>query len=164
MQAKSPMTNSQRVSSKSTGLRSVSFFEYLSPFGVISTRELIIRLFAFLGLFIAMVIVFASFSAAGNAAEPSKYLSQIFIGMLCMSALVIWFLLATITKEYRTFGMPIPFIFALVTPFFPLMFILKYVLSSKAKRQVNQALADQQLIFRQELKVMQKNKKSYPSD
>ncbi len=134
-------------------IRGNSMAEYLSPFGVITTKEFIYRLLSAIGLII--FIVFASFglSTIGKSNLSEDKAAQIFgimivIGVIS-AVLLVWFFFVTVTKDNRTYGMPMPFVFALATPFLPFLIIMKFFISSKVERRINQAVALKQRQFRE---------------
>ena len=112
------------------------------------------------------IVFFAAVSSLGDNQDNKVTLSLFILAMLVVGGFIFWFLLATITKYYRTSGMPIPFIFALATPFLPFMLLITYFISSKVEREINQALAAEQLIYRKAQREKKKTtiKKNYPSD
>jgi len=134
-----------------TLLRPTSLLEYLSPFGVISTAEFIYRLLAFVGFLFIAVTLLAWLPSIENYLEqidqhqPASFVYPV-AGVF--GFLLFWFLLSTLTKEYRTSGMPIPFIFALLTKVLPFIFIFRFLLSSKTKRAVNTERANRQAEYR----------------
>lgn len=150
-----------------TPLRTTSLLEYLSPFGVISTTEFVYRLLSFVGL------LFISVTSLAWLPQLKAYLEE--IGLYQPAAfvypvaglfgfLMFWFLLSTLTKEYRTAGMPIPFIFALLTKVLPFIFLFRFFLSSKTKRAVNIERANRQAQFRKSEKKKPKKSKIVDMD
>ena len=151
-----------------SSIRGNSMAEYLSPFGVITTKEFIYRLLSAIGLLI--LIVFAGFGltslGAGNLSEDKAatiFGIMIVLGVISV-VLLIWFLFVTVAKDYRTYGMPMPFIFALATPFLPFLIIIKFFISSKVERRINQAIALKQSRFRASEKEAAQRKKIPDSD
>jgi len=140
------------MTSKPNKFRERSYREYLSPFGVISISEFFARVFAFVAMLfiIPFVSMLVYFQFENSVNESSQVISIfLFILLLCTpSILGVWFLLATVTKLHRTNGMSMPFIFALLTPILPFFYIFRFIFTSKEKKQVNQALAIEQLAFR----------------
>jgi len=139
-------------------LRAISLLEYLSPFGVISTREFVLRLLSFVGLLFTSAISFPVLTPLvaymkENGVQDAT--SIIYTMAAVLAFLMFWFLLSTLTKEYRTSGMPLPFIFALLSNVMPFIFILRFIFSSKAKRAINTERAQRQAVFR-------KNEKNKP--
>ena len=145
-----------------TPLRATSLLEYLSPFGVISTTEFVYRLLSFVGfLFIAVMSLAWLSSLETYLQEIGQHQPASFVYPVAgvFGFLLFWFLLSTLTKEYRTAGMPIPFIFALLTKVLPFIFIFRFLLSSKKKRAANTERANKQAEFRKsEKKKPKKNK------
>jgi len=150
------------LNEQETPLRATSLLEYLSPFGVISTREFIYRLLSFVGfLFIAVTSLawLPSLEAFLEKIDQHQPASLVYPVAGVFGFLLFWFLLSTLTKEYRTAGMPIPFIFALLTKVLPFIFIFRFLLSSKAKRAANTERANRQAEYRKsEKKKPKKNK------
>ncbi|MEH6446587.1 MAG: hypothetical protein V7784_22040 [Oceanospirillaceae bacterium] len=154
---------SQNSTNKTNKPRANSFFEYLSPFGVISTREFIYRLVSFLGLLLFFCVVavplISIIPSYFETAQNQSNIDLLFFSAGISIVMLLWFLLATITKEYRTYGMPIPFIFALATPLIPLLFFIRYFFSSKIERQINTERALEQQLFREAEKELARKKK-----
>ena len=147
--------------------RPTSLLEYLSPFGVISTSEFIYRLLSFVGLLFLSVIVFIWSSNLITYLEQIKQqnaASFVYPLVGVIAFLLLWFLLSTLTKEYRTSGMPIPFIFALLTYILPFIFIFRFLLSSKKKRAMNSARAIRQAEYRKNQKGQPKKSKILDRD
>lgn len=140
-------------------LRGSSFFEYLSPFGVISTKEFIYRLFSFLGLLLVAVMLIPIILAYFEEFENQSNMDFLFFCVGISIVMLFWFLFATVTKEYRTYGMPIPFVFAVATPLLPLLFLIRYFISSKVERKINTERALEQRLFREEEKAIARKKK-----
>lgn len=142
------MPDAQVTTTHDFRLRKNSILEYLSPFGVITTKAFIYRLLSFLGitvlsiftLAIAVPIILEYLKKENYVALVSAVTFALFIYFFLLA----WFLVSTLTKDYRTNGTPIPFIFALATPFVPFLLLIKYMLSSKLEKEVNKTWAEQQ--------------------
>jgi hypothetical protein len=147
---------------RGAALRATSLLEYLSPFGVISTTEFVYRLLSFVGFLLLAVMSLAWLSSLETYLEkiglhqPASFVYPV-AGVF--GFLLFWFLLSTLTKEYRTAGMPIPFIFALLTKVLPFIFIFRFLLSSKTKRAVNTERANRQAEYRKSEKKQPKKRK-----
>ncbi|NQZ31420.1 MAG: hypothetical protein HRU06_09085 [Oceanospirillaceae bacterium] len=147
--------------------RPTSLLEYLSPFGVISTSEFAYRLLSFVGLLLVSVMIFAwssSFVIYLEEIGQQDAASLVYPLVGVIAFFLFWFLLSTLTKEYRTSGMPIPFIFALFTYILPFFFIFRYLLSSKKKRAINSERAAKQAEYRKNEKGLPKKSKILDSD
>ncbi len=145
-----------------TRIRANSIGEYLSPFGLITTKEFILRLLFAIGAIVFMGLAMAGLSGVNAEVADKEQMATIYgavivAGILSVVVLV-WFLFATVAKDYRTYGMPLPVIFALATPFLPFLIIIKFLISSKVERRVNQAVALKQREFREQQKVAAKAK------
>lgn len=147
--------------------RATSLLEFLSPFGVISNREFVYRLLTVVGFIFISVMLFAfipDIIASLEEIGQQSVASMMYPGAGVLGFLLFWFLLATLTKEYRTSGMPIPFVFALLTYILPFFFIIRFLLSSKTKRAVNKERAEQQAEYRNSEKIRLKNRKRVDAD
>jgi hypothetical protein len=146
-------------------IRGNSIAEYLSPFGVITTKEFIYRLFSSIGLLILIgftslgISTLDSLTTGGSNLSEEKAATVIAVSVALVAisvVLLVWFFFATITKDYRTYGMPMPFVFSLLTPFLPFLIIIKFFISSKVERRINQAIALKQREFRESAKAQAK--------
>lgn len=149
-------------------LRANSIWEYLSPFGVITIKEFVYRLFFAIGMMILIGLLLAALSALGAETKNQELAATVLgslyiIGPACFIVLI-WFLFATIAKDYRTYGMPIPVIFALLTPVLPFFLVIKFILSSKVERRINQAIALKQRELREHNKQQAKANKILDRD
>ncbi|MGB1236798.1 MAG: hypothetical protein ACPG4U_01235 [Pseudomonadales bacterium] len=136
-----------------------TLWEYISPFGFISQREAIVRLlsfFAILGCSIALLVSLYR----GPDEAPNTLALSVFVMVTLGNTLNLWFAFATLAKDNRTFGMPLPLLFSALslTPALPFFFVLKFFLRSKLDAKLNRAKADYQYQYRQNAKAVKKHR------
>ncbi|GHA49307.1 hypothetical protein GCM10008927_13110 [Amylibacter ulvae] len=117
-------------------IKNGGILEWMSPFGVITTGEFILRLIILVMIMLAPIALIAV-----GYEQPSEAVAIASMGLMFVVPVALWMVLTTVTKQYRTKGVFAPFFFALFTPILPVMFFLTWFFSSRENRETNQALA-----------------------
>ncbi len=133
--------------------------DWMTPKGVITVPSFILRALAALVIFAAPTLIAASVAAFIDDSGTNGTIN-LTVGLVAIIsiALGVWVLLATLTKHYRTKGVFVPFLFALLTPVLPFMLVITWLFSSKEHRLYNEHLATQQAALRKMAKAKRKPK------
>jgi|GEM_PF-3286903 len=137
-------------------------FDWVTPKGVITTPSFIFRALAGVFILIAPIAALLFIEAFVNELTvPNDFIIVFSVLNVFCFLLGLWIILVSVTKHYRTKGMPASFFFALITPVMPFMLVVTWIFASKEKRFQNEHLAKQQAALR---KMARKKRKAKSID